>query len=924
MTLYVMTLRPGPGYRLGTPSEATVTVRDDDAPPSVSIADADAVTEGGTLAFPVTLSGPYNTDIAVAYTLGGTAAEGGDYTDGGSGALTVAAGDTEGTIELATVDDSTDEAREEVEVTLAAGASYTLGAPSAATGRILDNEGLPEVTVAAAADAVTEGEDAVFILTREDGDASGALEVPVAIGDASGVLLPGAPSSAAFEAGASTATLRLGTDDDTLDEPDAEVTLALAAGAAWTLGAPSEAAVAVRDNEAPPTVSVADADAVVEGGTLEFVVSLNHASHATIAVDYSFGGTAAAGTDYLGAASGAVTFTPGVTEQTIRLVTVGNDTDEADRTVTATLAAPDPALAVLGQATAEGRIEDDERPVVTIAPDAITVREGQDAAFTLTRVGDLSVSLTVPVTVAAEGAGDEEVDAVFQTGSATVPLAVATSNDNIDDPDDSAVTVTLRPGAAWDLGTPSEATVTVRDNDPRPTVSITRENVTEGGTLRFKVKLNRRSAAAIPIDYTVTDLGATAGVDYLGPASGTVTFAPGDKEKLISIETVDDDIDELAESLQVTLLRPDSRLAQFPNVHPVGIGGIRDNDRQVVTVAAVTDAFGEWDTDDRKMFRVTRTQGDDISKSLTVAFTIGDEDDVLTTAPLPTSVTFDPADWQKVLLLAVDDDEVDEDDAEVTLTLSAGTSYRLGASRRAAVTVWDDDGSRPTVFIRDAAPVTEGGTLEFPVGLVHEFDGEIRLDVFVSGDPSNFYVPGESATASKDFRRPDPYPASVTFASGETAKTLRVETLNDGYKEPDEWVLTRISKIVTTPTDGDSDVDNLLIPPSPPRTISAIGRILDDGDPTVVTVRAQRSSFAENYGGAAFVLKRTGDNLEGAGGADCGDGSRGGADRNGAGQRHHPGRARSLHAAPGHPQKRHRGTRRRGDADAGRRRGLSA
>ena len=700
---YVITLRPGPGYRLGTPSEATVTVRDDDAPPSVSIAGADAVTEGGTLAFPVTLSGPYNADITVAYTLGGTAAEGADYTDAGSGALTITSGDTEGTIELATVDDSADEAREEVEVTLTAGADYTLGAPSVATGRILDNEGLPEVTVAAAADAVTEGEDAVFILTREDGDASGALEVPVAIGDAAGVLLPGAPTSATFEAGAPTATLRLGTDDDNVEEPDARVTLTLAAGAAWTLGAPSEAAVTVRDNEAPPAVSVADADAVPEGGTLEFVVSLNHPSHATVTVDYGFGGTAVAGTDYEGAATGTVTFTPGVTEQRVRLVTVDNDTDEADRTVTATLAAPDPALATLGRATAAGRIEDDERPVVTIAPDASTVREGQDAVFTLTRVGDLSVALEVAVVVTdADGVLTDAAptSVSFLAGDAAATLRLATDDDDIHEPDAVTVTVTLAAGAAWDLGTPAEATVTVRDNEARPTVSMDpRASVTEGGTLRFEVRLNRASAAEVPVEYAVSggDTTAREGADYLGPASGTLTFAPGERRKQISIGTVDDDVDEAASQLGLTLRLPNSRLAKFPSTGaPTAFGRIRDNDLQVVTVETVSGAIGEWDaTRARAVFRVRRTQHDQLSKPLTVSFTIGDEDDVLTTSPLPTSVRFEANDAAVEVELATDDDDVDEDDATVTLTLSDGTGYRRGASRRAAVTVWDNDGSRP-------------------------------------------------------------------------------------------------------------------------------------------------------------------------------------------------------------------------------------
>ena len=793
--------------------------------------------------------------------------------------MTFAPRTTEQTIRLATVDDDIDETGERVEVTLAAGADYTLGAPLAATGRILDDEGTSEVTVVAAADAVTEGEAAVFTLTRVEGDVSQALAVPVAIEDAAGVLLPGAPSSVTFAAGDATATLRLGTDDDTLDEPDAAVTLTLAAGAGYDLGTPSAATVTVRDDDAPPSVSIADADAVPEGGALEFVVSLSHPSTATVAVDYRLGGTAVAGSDYRGDAAGAVTFTPGVTAQRIRLVTVGNDLDGADRTVTVTLAAPDPGLATLGDpSSAAGRIEDDDLPLVTIAPDAFAVREGRDAVFTLTRANtDLSAALEVAVAVT--DAGGVLTDAAptsvsFAAGEAAATLSLGTDDDDIAEPDAVTVTVTLAAGGTYDLGTPAKATVTVRDTEARPVVSIAHTSVTEGGTLRFAVSLNRASTAEIAVGYTVThgnsDIDATAGADYLGPASGTVTFAPGDRRKLISIETVDDDADEPTERFHVTLLPPDSRLARLSSnpILRVASGQIRDNDLQTVTVEAVSDAVGEWnvldhlgdhEVRDKRMFLVTRTRGDEVSKPLTVTFTIGDEDGVLATSPLPTGETFAAHDFERLVFLATDDDDVDEDDATVTLTLADGAGYRRGASSEAAVTVWDDDGNRPTVFMHDAPPVTEGGTLQFPVRLSHPHLGGIRL-VFTVADSS-------TATVDEDYRgvegRTVIFPYRLV-GEQETARTLRIETLDDRIDEPEETVVARIVEIALLPRDGGpaTDTENLLDASHPHGPIEATGRILDDDEPVlpVVTV-APIGDTVEEDGGAGFNLTRASEDL---------------------------------------------------------------
>ena len=60
------------------------------------------------------------------------------------------------------------------------------------------------MTVAAEADAVTEGEDAVFTLTRA-GVASKKLKVTVAVTDAGAVLADAPPASVTFGPGAATA-----------------------------------------------------------------------------------------------------------------------------------------------------------------------------------------------------------------------------------------------------------------------------------------------------------------------------------------------------------------------------------------------------------------------------------------------------------------------------------------------------------------------------------------------------------------------------------------------------------------------------------------------------------------------------------------------------------------------------------------------
>ena len=91
-------------------------------------------------------------------------------------------------------------------------------------------------------------------------------------------------------------------------------------GAAYDLGDPSRTAVTVRDDDRQ-TVTIADTRPVPEGSTLAFPVTLTRSFDTQVTVRYTLAGTAVAGEDHDGAASGAVTFAPGETEKVTRLVT---------------------------------------------------------------------------------------------------------------------------------------------------------------------------------------------------------------------------------------------------------------------------------------------------------------------------------------------------------------------------------------------------------------------------------------------------------------------------------------------------------------------------------------------------------------------------------------------------------------------------
>ena len=109
----------------------------------------------------------------------------------------------------------------------------------------------------------------------------------------------------------------------------------------------------------PPAISVSDATVQeAEGATLEFSVTLSHASSRTVTVSYATqDGTAQAGSDYT-AASATLTFNAGETSQTVQVTVLTDSEDEGQETLTLTLS--NPSQATLGDGTGTGTIENGE------------------------------------------------------------------------------------------------------------------------------------------------------------------------------------------------------------------------------------------------------------------------------------------------------------------------------------------------------------------------------------------------------------------------------------------------------------------------------------------------------------------------------------------------------------------------------------
>ena len=86
-------------------------------------------------------------------------------------------------------------------------------------------------------------------------------------------------------------------------------------------------------------------------------------------------------------------------------------------------------------------------------------------------------------------------------------------------------------------------------------VADARAKERDGVALAFAVTLSRAASAAVTVDYATADGSAHAGDDYRA-ASGTLTFAGGERSKTVEVTVLDDAHDEGEETLTLTLSNP--------------------------------------------------------------------------------------------------------------------------------------------------------------------------------------------------------------------------------------------------------------------------------------------------------------------------------------------------------------------------------
>jgi hypothetical protein len=333
----------------------TLTIVDDDNPPTAAFTQAaTSVAEGmTTVSFTVQLSSASSFAITVPFSIAGTSTADNpeDYTLASTAALSIAAGATTAVITINVKADTLDEANETVVATLGTPTNATLGAIATETLTITDDDAGPTVAFTSPGSSPNEGNSNIT-LTVQLSDISGQdVTVPFTIDATSTAANPAdytiSPASPlVIPAGNTSTTITIAMKEDTLDEADETVIVALGTPTNATLAAPSTYTLTIRDDDSPPDVSwnPAETDLTAAEETsppgqmtrqVTFTLVLTAASTLTVTVPIAYGGTATIGDDYT--APAMVTFAPGATSANVVLDITRDAIAESNETITMTI-----------------------------------------------------------------------------------------------------------------------------------------------------------------------------------------------------------------------------------------------------------------------------------------------------------------------------------------------------------------------------------------------------------------------------------------------------------------------------------------------------------------------------------------------------------------------------------------------------------
>ncbi|MDA0947491.1 MAG: hypothetical protein O2799_03180, partial [Planctomycetota bacterium] len=840
----VLTLGAATDATVGAVGVHTLSITDDDAQPTVALDALDlSVLEGtGVAPLAAVLSAPSGRPVTLVLT--GQLLSAGPEDFVLPPAVVIPAGAVSVPLGLEVLADALHEGPEELQVLLSSADFAQVVAPSSTLISLEDADPQPTVSLEPGGSSLAEGAGSTTILVT----LSGASAVPATVG-----LVPGgtatlgvdyevSPLAVAFAPGQTQVEVLLTLLEDEVFEGDEVVQLALGPPVGATASGAGLYTLTLLDNDAQPTLSLQlPTGPLVEGSTGLFAeLSLSAAAGVEVGAQLQVAGTAAPGTDH-DLLPQALVLPSGTTSLQVPFSLLDDLLDEDEETLQVALASVSGA-AWDGVAPSLAIADDDAEPTLTLSAQGGPLAEGAGPQA-LTISLDAPSGRTVSVELTA-GAGTTASAADYSLGATSIELLAGQTQqvvtldllgDDLDEDDELLVLELVSPTNAL-LGGAS-VSWTLLDDDAAPSVGFatgTSVLAEDAGVAATSVEVVLLDASGVPttsgksvqVDLAVAGT-ALAGVDYTGPAPGTLILPAGTGSLTLGFLALDDGVYEGDEDLVLTLSNPVAAAPGALLTHTVVL--VEDEDLPTVSFVQASSTADESGAPLAVELAMSPPSASSVELAVAVAGGDALQGVDYDLAPVGT-LTLAPGTTTAVVTVTPLADTEFEGTETALLGLQSVSGAQVGLQATHEVQLLDDEPRPIVAFGTPTGFGTEGAVSILPLVL-----SEVRaIPVTVRWSATGLEA-GEYEA-----------PLEVVFAPGSLTAELPVTLLLDGVHDPSEQLVLSLVETDTAAADpvastftlGVDDADG---PPAVSFGAFA-GSLLEGGAPGSVPVVLDRPS----------------------------------------------------------------------------------
>jgi hypothetical protein len=586
-----------------------------------------------------------------------------------------------------------------------------------------------------------------------------------------------------FAPGEMVKTVRVPIIDDTAVEGKESFFFFLSNPTGGAVIGKTEALATIIDNDAAsgtPVMAVSNPVVDETAGEAQFVVTLDRPSTGVVSVNYATQAGTAGAADF-GATNGTLSFAPGETAKTVS-VTIADD-GAAEPNEKFNLALSSPSGATLPDPVGTATIWASNQPTVStpvISVDNLVVGEADGFAEFVVRLGApsaaaVSVSYSNSNGTAANGSDYIAVSGtlIFAPGEMVKTVRVPIIDDTAVEGKESFFFFLSNPTGGAVIGN-TEALATIIDNDAAsgtPLMAVSNPVVDEtAGEAQFVITLDRPSTGVVSVNYA-TQAG-TAGPADFAATSGTLSFAPGETAKTVSVTIADDTTAEPSEKFSLVLSSPSG--ATLPDA--VGTATIWASDQPTVSTPVISvDNIVVGEQDGFADFVVRLSAPSAASVSVSYSNSNGTAANGSDYIAVSGRLTFAPGEMVKTVRVPIIDDTAVEGKESFFFFLSNPTGGAVIGNTEALATIIDNDAASGTPVMAVSNPVVDetAGEAQFVITLDRPSTGVVSVN----------YATRPGTAGGADFGATS---GTLSFAPGETAKTVSVTIADDTAAEPNE------------------------------------------------------------------------------------------------------------------------------------------